>query len=329
MIVAHTDTPVGRRGLSTLFLTAGLCAVTVGYLALLVGSLVIDSSTTVDAATAALHDRDVRALLAERTADAVAAQLVGEHATKDLAAFGIDVRRDLAPVAGSLVSTAEFANAYAEAVQKLHDRIFVDPTIAPAIDVSALVARARNDATAINPAYGQLIPPDATLVVMLPTAALPDFSVLDRWLSATRGALAIAAGAGAIVVAFAVSPERWRTARRVAAWLLGLGGIQLALCLSAQAALTRLSGDSAPIVRAGGAAVLPQVASPALAPLFLGIGALATSLLMHRAVGRRLVADGRDAFLTDEHGRPTEWRFDAAFEPEMLRTAPGTATYQR
>ncbi len=329
MVVPNIDPPAPRRAFNAVVLALGLLCATLGYAALLIRSLVIDSSTTVRAATAALHDDDVRSMVVARTSDALSAQLVGEVTVRDLAAFGIDVRRDLGPVAAALVRTPEFEAAFGAAVQQLHDRVFADPTLSPTIDVTALVERARTEAAAINPAYRQLIAGDATLSIELPSAALPDFSSLDNSMSAPRTMIALALGALLVLAAVLRAHERWRPFRAGAVWLLALGGTQLALCVAAHVALARLSGDTAPILRATGTTVLPAVAAPALVPLVLGVLALLVSLQMRQADTRRLAANGRAAFVTDEHGRPTEWTFDAAFEPEILRTAPGTAIYQR
>jgi hypothetical protein len=307
--VKQSNSSAGRRGLSTLFLSVGLLAATVGYLGLLARALVIDTSSTVDAATAALHNTEVQKLLTDRTADAVTSQLVGDSTVRDLAAFGIDVHRDLTPVAKTLLATPEFERAYADAVTQLHDHIFLDPTIAPTIDVTALVARARTEATAINPAYAQLIPPTATLVVTLPSDALPDLTAFDRQVTSSRTSLAI--GLGVVMSAAA------------------LAGLQLLLSIAVHVAIGRVSGDAAPILRAGVGAVLPRLVIPALVPLVGGVVAIITSIRLHRAEGGRVLADGRDAFLNDEAGQPTEWTFDAVFEPEVLRTAPSAASFQR
>ncbi len=325
----QSNSSAGRRGLSTLFLSVGLLAATVGYLGLLARALVIDPSSTVDAATAALHNTEVQKLLTDRTADAVASQLIGDSTVHDLAAFGIDVHRDLAPVAKTLLATPEFERAYADAVTQLHDHIFLDPTITPTIDVTALVARARTEATAINPAYAQLIPPTATLVVTLPSDALPDLTAFDRQVTSSRTLLAIGLGVVMSAAAVALAAQRWRIVRRMGRYLLTLAGLQLLLSIAVHVALGRVSGDAAPILRAGVGAVLPRLVVPALVPLVGGVVAIVTSIRLRRAEGGRVLADGRDAFLNDEAGQPTEWTFDAVFEPEVLRTAPSVASFQR
>jgi hypothetical protein len=322
--VKQSNSSAGRRGLSTLFLSVGLLAATVGYLGLLARALVIDTSSTVDAATAALHNTEVQKLLTDRTADAVTSQLVGDSTVRDLAAFGIDVHRDLTPVAKTLLATPEFERAYADAVTQLHDHIFLDPTIAPTIDVTALVARARTEATAINPAYAQLIPPTATLVVTLPSDALPDLTAFDRQVTSSRTSLAIGLGVVMSAAAVALAAQR-----RMGRYLLTLAGLQLLLSIAVHVAIGRVSGDAAPILRAGVGAVLPRLVIPALVPLVGGVVAIITSIRLHRAEGGRVLADGRDAFLNDEAGQPTEWTFDAVFEPEVLRTAPSAASFQR
>jgi hypothetical protein len=310
-----------------LFVAVGLSVATLGYCALMVRSVVIDSGVTVEAATAALHDNDVRTMLAERTTDAISSQLIGDTVAEDLAAFGVDVREDLTPVARDLLVTPEFEHAYATAVQQVHDHVFVDPKINPTIDVSALVARARAAAIAVNPAYQQLIPPQATLVVEIPMSSVPDLTVVDRQLAVVRALVALLVGALIVLLAVAVAPADGL--RRSGRWLLALGGIQLTLCVGAQLLLRRVSGDAGPIARAAGGAVLPRIAQPALLPLALGVVALAGAARLDHVAGRRLVKDGRDAFLTDEDGTPSEWRFDEVFEPQTLRTAPSTVTYQR
>ena len=94
-------------------------------------------------------------------------------------------------------------------------------------------------------------------------------------------------------------------------------------------ALRAAVGEGEDDLRASTDAVLPRLALPALVPLLAGAAAVIASIRMRRAVGVRVLADGRDAFLNDEDGQPTEWTFDAVFEPEVLRTAPSVASFQR
>lgn len=317
------------RQRSIALLALGLLAATGGYVALLAHTIVIDRSMTVDAAHAALDDPEVRTLLVRRTTDAVTAQLVGETASRALAPYGIDVTRDLRPVAAGLVGTPEFTAAYVEAIGTLHDRVFVDPDGAVRIDVTALAARARADAIEINPAYGELISQDAHLVVDLPAGSLPDLSWAGRVLTTGLAAALLALGAVAVVAGVARDENRARGVRRVAAWALTLGGLQVGLCLLADQAVDRVAGDTGIILRPVADLVLPRLVVPALGLLVIGAGLRFVALRVEHVVDARLAADGRAAFWTDENGQPTEWAIDGRYEPEVLRTAPGTATFHR
>lgn len=326
--MAPSPAPAIRQR-SIALLVVGLLAATGGYVALLARTIIIDRSMTIDAADAALDDADVRNLLVRRTTDAITTQLVGETASQALAPYGIDVARDLRPVAAGLVGTPEFRAAYVDAIGTLHDRVFIDPDAAVRIDVTALAARARADAIEINPAYRELIAEDADLAVDLPAGSLPDLSWAGHVLTTGVAGALLVIGAGASIAGVRRDDNRARGVRRVAAWALTLGGLQVGLCLLADRAVDRVTGDTGTILRPVADLVLPRLVVPALGLLVIGAGLRFVALRVEHLVDARLAADGRAAFWTDEDGRPTEWAIDGQYEPEVLRTAPGTATFRR
>lgn len=312
-----------------MLLVIGLLAVTSGYGMLVARTMVVDRGTTVDAARRALDDGDLRSVLVRRTTDAVLDQLVGETAANDLATFGLDVRRDLRPVADSLVATPQFQDAYAEAIGALHDRVFVDPDRPVRLDVTALVATARERAIRVNPIYGELIAEQSRLVVSLPDDELPDLSVLDRLLSTSIATALLVIGAIAWAIAVHRDDNRAHGVRRLATWALGVGGLQIGACVIVSNLAARTTGDRGAILRAVVEAALPRLVIPALALVAIGAGLRFVALRVEHVVDRRLAADGRNAFWTDDDGRPTEWRLDGHYEPEALRTARGTPTFRR
>ena len=312
-----------------MLLAVGLVAVTFGYIALLTRSVVVDPTNAVDATTQSLRNAEVRALLIERTSDAVVTQLIGSMGTRDLAAFGVDVRRDLTPVVAQLVDSPEFATAFANAVRALHRGMFFDHAVEPVIDVTALVARARAEAITINPAYGQLITPNARLQVQLSVGALPDLTVVNRVLSPSLALAAFTFGALCAGLAVGVGADRRRNVRRCGFWLVAIANVQLLLCVALYELLTRWTGAGAPIVHAVAANLLTPLAIPALGPLVFGVVALVVAPHLQQRIAGPFVAEGRAAFLSDALGGQAEWRLDAAFDPEVLRTAPSTLTYQR
>ena len=318
-----------KRSRGALLLAVGLAAVTFGYVALLTRSVVVDPTNTVNAATQSLHHTEVRALLIDETSNAVVTQLIGSTGRRDLATFGVDVQRDLAPVVAQLVDSPEFATAFADAVRALHSGMFFDHAVQPLIDVTALVARARAEAITINPAYGQLIAPNATLQVQLPVGSLPDLTLVNRVLSPSLALAAFTFGVLCAGLAVGVSADRRRNVRRCGFWLVAIANAQLLLCVALYELLTRWTGAAAPIVHAVAANLLTPLAIPALGPLVFGVVALVIAPHLQQPIAGPFVAEGRAAFLSDALGGRAEWRFDAAFEPEVLRTAPSTLTYQR
>lgn len=318
-----------KRPRGALLLAVGLAAVTFGYGALLARSVLIDSTTTVNAASQSLHNAEVRALLIEQTRDAVMTQLIGSTGVRDLAAFGVDVQRDLMPVVARLVDSPEFALAFTDAARAVHRDVFVDHTSAPVIDVTALVARARTEAIAVNNAYGELIAPNATLQVQLPVGALPDLTLVNRVASPSLALAAFTFGALCAGLGVGVGADRRRDVRRCGLWLVTIATVQLLSCAVLYELLTRWSGAAAPIVHAAAATLVAPLVMAASGPLVFGTIALAVARHLPQPIAGPFAAEGRAAFLTDALGAPAEWRFDAAFEPEVLRTAPSTLTYQR
>lgn len=326
MAILRTTTPRRRPGV---LLVIGLLAVTSGYLMLLTRTTVVDRGVTIDAARQALDDDEVRALLVRRTTDAVIDQLVGDSVARDLAAFGLDVRRDLRPVADSLVATPQFRTAFLDAIAAMHERVLVDPQRPVRLDVTSLVAMARERAIRVNPAYAEVIPAQANLVVTMPDDALPDLTFLDRLLSTTVALALLTIGTIAWAVAVHRADNRAHGVRRLAAWALGVGGLQLGACVIASNLAGRRTGDGGVIVRAIAASLLPRLVVPALGLIVMGAGLRFVALRVEQLVDRRLAADGRNAFWTDDDGRPVEWRLDGRYEPEVLRTAPAAPTFRR
>jgi hypothetical protein len=320
-----------RRFVSSALLAVGLLSALVGYAALVLRSTVLDESAAAASARAALAEPSVRSELTTRAADATVTALVGAEEATALRARGIDVRRDAATVTASLLDAPAFLDAYDAAVRRLHEHVLHDPTAAPRLDLGELVPVMRERLVDIDPAYDAILVPRGPLIVTLPTDELPDLTAVDRTLTGTRSALAMIAGAaGCLAGLLLASPDgRRRQLRRAGTLLVAVGLLQLAGSYAVHLALERGAGTTASVVRVTLQPMLGRLALPGFVPLALGALTVAVA---HRRAGRpalRMADHGRVAFLTDPSGRPTEWRFDAAFEPEMLRTAPSTLAHHR
>jgi hypothetical protein len=309
-----------RRLLGRTLLVLGLLSALAGYAVLVLRGTVLDGSATTAGARAALAEPALRTELAARTADATVSTLVGAEQVAALHARGIDVRADAATVASSLLDTPAFVAAYDTAVGQVHERVLHDPKVVPRLDLTGLVAVAREELVRTNSIYAAVVAVDRPLVVTLPTGELPDLTGVDRTFSSARAAVAVLSGIAASVGGLVLTPpdRRRRRLRQVGTLLVAVGLVQLSGSYATHLVLERAGGTTAAVARALLQPVLGRLALPGFVPL--AIGAL-TVAVAHRRTGRP--ADhGRAAFLTDPSGRPTEWRFDAAFEPETLRTAP-------
>jgi hypothetical protein len=320
-----------RRLVSSALLALGILSALAGYGALVLRSTVLDESVTVAGARAALAEPSLRTGLATRTADATVATLVGSEQATALRARGLDVHADAAAVATELLDAPAFLAAYDSAVGRLHRHVLQDPTVAPVLDLTGLVTEVRERLVRTNAAYGAVIGPDRPLVVALPAEDLPDLTAVDRTLTGPRSALALVAGLAAVVAGLALTAQdgRRRQLRRVGTLLVAVGLLQLAGSYMVHLALERADGTAAAAARVALQPMLGRLAMPGFVPLALGA---LTVALAHRHAARpalRMADHGRAAFLTDPSGRPTEWRFDAAFEPETLRTATGALAHRR
>ena len=320
-----------RRLLSSTLLALGILSALAGYAVLVLRGTVLDESATIAGARAALAEPALRTELAARTADATVSTLVGAEQAAALHARGIDVRADAATVASSRLDAPAFVAAYDNAVGRIHERVLHDPTVVPTLDLTGLATAARDELVRLDPAYAAVVMADRPLDVTLPADQLPDLTDVGRRVSGPRPAVAVLAGVAASIGGLVLTPpdRRRRRLRQVGTLLVAVGLVQLSGSYATHLVLERAGGTTAAVVRSLLQPVLGRLALPGFVPL--AIGALTVAVAHHRTGGPvlRLADHGRAAFLTDPSGRPTEWRFDAAFEPETLRTAPTALAHRR
>jgi hypothetical protein len=319
-----------RRLASSALLVLGLLSALGGHVALALRSTVLDESAAVAGARAALAEPSLRAELTELLADATVTALALTGQATAPGEAGADLRSDATAVAASVIDEPAFLAAYDIAVGQLHDRVLRDPAVVPQLDLTELVSVVRARLVGTDPAYDAVLAPQGRLLVALPVRDLPDLTAVNRTLSGSQPALAVIAGVAACLAGLALSPpaRRPRRLRGVGTLLVSAGLLQLGAGYVAHLAVGRMTGATAAVVRAVLQPMLGRIAMPGFIPVALGA---LTFAVAHRRAGRTTLcmADrGRAAFLTDPSGRPTEWCFDAAFEPETLRTAPGTLTHR-
>lgn len=316
-----------QRRISTLLVTVGLFAALFGYVGAIVRTIVLDPQPSIDAATIAVDDPKLHDDLAREINDAVIEQLIGTTTADGLRNFGVDVRADLAPIAEDLLDTPEFLTAYQRGVTAVHNRLFLDPTGATTIELTALADRARADAIAINPLYEMVFPDSGQLSIRIGSSSLPNLTWINRLFSPLRVAIALG-GLALVALGIVISPTKKHPLRLAGGAMLTLGACQLVACVVAGWLIDTAVNDTA-IAEAATTTVLPYLTRPALAPTAMGIALILAAYRVAKFDDNQTNADGRSAFLTDGNGHPVAWASNAAYEPEVLRTAPANATYQR
>jgi hypothetical protein len=320
-----------RQRASALLIGLGLVVALTGYGALVVRATALDGAAVAASARGALDEPAVRALLVERTVDAAASQLLGDAAVQSLRDEGVDVRADLEPIVTRVVASPEFAGAYERAAAQVHAHMLLDASVQPSIDLGPLVAQVSDELRATRPATAEHLRATDALVVEVPVDGLPDLGGIDAALTRTRSLAAVGVGIALVLASIATARRgsRYRPLRAVGRTVGTAGVVQLAGAFVAHLLLDGLPGDAAPIVAAVVDPILGQVALHGIAPFAVGVLAGVAAHHLRRRPVTRHADHGRAAFLTDDQGRPAEWRFDREYEPETLRTAPSTTAYGR
>lgn len=307
-----------RRRAASSLLALGLLTASVAYTGTVVRSIVVDDHVAMRAAEAALDDERVHDLLVRETTAALESQLFADA----FPALGADVSDDARAVAEAVVADPAFTTAFVDTVRGLHRVALVERGPAPELDASPLVGVARDAAIARNPAYGELIPPAATVRVALPADDLPDLTGVSSLL-ADRAKLAAVAAVALVGAAFAVHPKRPRVVRRIGTWALGIAVVQGAAAFGIAYLAERVPGDLAPIATAVAETLRPRLVVPAAMMAAAGLALVIGAWRWQRTIDATHERLGASAFLAhDPDDEPTALR-EGAIEVATLRSPMG------
>jgi hypothetical protein len=282
-----------------ILLAVGLFAASMAYTGLVVRRIVTDGDVATTAASAALEDETVQALLVDETASAIGSQLLGDDTIRSLVAFGYDPSADLDAIATAVVADPSFRAAFVATVNELHRIVLVSSGPAPIVDLTPLVDTARTAAIARNEAYIALFPARGSLRVSLPVEDLPDLTGAS---SALESRARLAAGAAVVLVgaAMLVHPRRPRVLRRVGTWAIGIGLTQAALGMLLPVAASRIPGDLQPVAHAVAETLRPRLLVPAAMVVVVGVAFVVSAWRWQRSLDGGLERLGAHAFLGQE-----------------------------
>jgi hypothetical protein len=310
-----------RRRIGGVLLSLGLMAAAFGYGGLILRGIVTDDGVATRAASAALHDDQVRAFLADQTASAVGDQLLGRDTIASLEAFGIDPQPDLDAIAQTVLADPRFEVAFVDTVRALHRSVLVESGPPPVVDVTALVGVARDAAVARNSAYAALFPAEGTLRVAVPTDDLPDLSGATQSLG-DRARLATIVAVVLVTAGMLVHANRPKGLRRIGTWAIGTAVVQGALALALPVAAARVPGDLRGVAEAVAETLRPRLLVPAAMLGAVGVALVAAAWRWKRAQNRAREERGAQAFLGEDPFAPAA-AYDGQIELASHRSPMG------
>ena len=281
-----------RRVAGWILLTVGLFATSLVYDAFMIRSLVLDPDVVVDATDGILDRRIVQSTVADQIVEAAKSQLLPPGTTSTTT---VHIDDDLRQAGIELTRTPEFHDAYASAVRALHRYIFIDHTVVPVLDLSALVPAFRQKAIAVNPAYEALLPKQAPLHITI-TDKAPDLTKVKRSFD-RRFATLVLIAAAFIALAMLVHPRRPAVLRRLGTWLVAFALLQAAIAFILPVVASGLPGNASIIGEYLARSLIPRLIAPAVALLVFGIGALICARRWQRLHDKRNERAGANAFL--------------------------------
>jgi hypothetical protein len=281
-----------RRVVGWILLTVGLLGTSLVYDAFMVRQLVLDPNVVVDATDGILERRIVQSAVADQIVEAAQTQLLPPGTTSSAT---LHITDDLRQAGIELTRTPEFHDAYASAVRALHRYIFIDHSVAPVLDLSALVPTFRQEAMALNPAYAALLPQKATLHVTI-TDKAPDLTKLKRSVDRRFYSLLLFTAA-LIALAMLIHSRRPAVLRRIGTWLVAFALLQAAIAFLLPVVASGLPGNASIIGDQLARSLMPRLIAPAIALLLFGVGALVCARRWQRLHDNRNERDGANAFL--------------------------------
>lgn len=228
-----------------------------------------------------------------------------------------------APVTGQLVDDAATTVLEDPLVEELileafgsTHRAFLGEGDAPeTLDLTPVVASARETLAAASPALAGMLPEGATFEIDLPTEHIPDASPIRRFLERTVPYLMAISVVGALL-ALVSTTDRPQILRRAAQWALGTTAIYLIIGLGIPWVLRQVAPDQAEVLAALLAAVLRSTLVPSIVLASCGVGLLLASMFWPDRDRRRERAPRRD-------DREPEPEYAARRPAPAPRTDPG------
>jgi hypothetical protein len=288
-----------RRRIGGILISLGLTIAAIGYSGLVLRGIVTDDGVATRAATAALRDDQVRAFLAEQTADAVGDQLLGRDTIASLEAFGVDPQPDLDAIAREVMADPRFGDAFVETVRALHHTVLVESGPSPVVDVTALVGVARDAAIERNSAYAAIFPAAGTLRVAVPADQLPDLTGATQSLG-DRARMATIVAAILVTAGMLIHANRPKGLRRIGTWAIGTAVVQGAVALALPFAATRVPGDLSGVAEAVAEVLRPRLLVPAAMLGGVGVALVVAAWQWKRKHDRAGEELGAHAFLGED-----------------------------
>ncbi|HEX7097449.1 MAG TPA: hypothetical protein VF183_16305 [Acidimicrobiales bacterium] len=273
-------------------------AATVAYTGTVVRAIVVDEDVVAEAAASALKDDAVSDVLVREMTEALGEQFFA-GATDVLGTFGYDTTADIHAAAAAVLDDPRFAAAFADAVRSVHRAVLVDHRTVPVIDLTAALDAGRAVAIERNPAYAELLPTTASVLVTVPADRLPDLTGAANELE-QRAVTAAVVATTALAAAFVLHPVRPRVARRVGAWAISVAIVQSGLALALPYGARQLPERVAPIASAIAETLRLRLVVPAVMMAAVGLALVIGARRWKRSLDAAHERLGASAFLAED-----------------------------
>lgn len=266
-----------RRGLASLIMGLSLVVATAGWAGFILSRTVLDPGRSEALAETLLDNEDVRAVIVDRLADAVEAQLP--------AAVPVS-RQTIERAADAALDDPRVEAVVQEGIVKTHQNALAGIDEPVMLDASALGEVAREMVVGLRPELDSLLPAAPSLEVELPSSGL---SWLGRVKNTVDRFTAISAAIALIglTTAFVVARNRPAVLRRVAFWAFGASLFWVAVAYGVPALLGRIAPASVSITMAIIDVFFGAMIRPAMVMGGVGVALLLLSFVWPAITRRR------------------------------------------
>lgn len=256
-----------RRGLASLIMGLALLVASASWAAFIMSRTVLDPGRSERLAEMFIDDPDFRAVIVDRLADGVEAQVPTEvPITRDTIEAGADAALD-DPAVEAVVR---------EGIVRAHRNALIGNDDPVMLDAPALGAAGRDAIVDLRPELDPLLPASPELTVELPSSGLAWFGTVKHYVDRFTLLGAVVAIVG-MASAFVLARNRAAALRRVAFWAFGASAFWLTVAYALPWVLGHVAPSSVSITMAAIDVFFGAMTVPALVLAAIGVALLVVS----------------------------------------------------